>query len=104
MDELGIIEEGVDWRTRLGQDIRDRGDYLWRTGLIKGDLDDSYPVLLNNFLHVRKQASTPSVVLLHEKNKHGEIIHAQGNVQGTSSSGELVVQTHDQSVDGIGLN
>ena len=24
MDELGIIEEGVDWRTRLGQDIRDR--------------------------------------------------------------------------------
>ncbi|KAF2919474.1 uncharacterized protein [Oryza sativa Japonica Group] len=157
MDELGIIDEGVDWRTRLGQDIRDRvthdilvslqmklktttsttlidlqnvasriqeriykiaidfSDYLWRTGLIKGDLDDSYPVLLNNFLHVRKQASTPSVVLLHEKNKHGEIIHAQGNVQGTSSSGhkepsnpygkgELVVQTHDQSVDGIGLN
>lgn len=24
MDELGIIDEGVDWRTRLGQDIRDR--------------------------------------------------------------------------------
>uniref|UniRef100_A0A0E0EIX3 F-box domain-containing protein n=1 Tax=Oryza meridionalis TaxID=40149 RepID=A0A0E0EIX3_9ORYZ len=23
MDELGIIEQGVDWRTRLGQDIRD---------------------------------------------------------------------------------
>nr|BAC45105.1 hypothetical protein [Oryza sativa Japonica Group] len=63
MDELGIIDEGVDWRTRLGQDIRDR------------------------VTHDILQASTPSVVLLHEKNKHGEIIHAQGNVQGTSSSG-----------------
>ncbi|EEC83502.1 hypothetical protein OsI_29055 [Oryza sativa Indica Group] len=128
MDELGIIEEGVDWRTRLGQDIRDRvkrdilfslqmklqtttsttlidlqkvaarieeriykiaidfGDYLRRISLIKGDLDDSYPLMLNNFLHIHQQASTSSFFLLHQKNKQGQIIQAEGNVQGTSSS------------------
>uniref|UniRef100_J3MSN0 F-box/LRR-repeat protein 15/At3g58940/PEG3-like LRR domain-containing protein n=1 Tax=Oryza brachyantha TaxID=4533 RepID=J3MSN0_ORYBR len=128
MDELGIIEEGVDWRFRLGQDIRNRvthdimftlqmklqtaafttltdlqkvaarieerihtiaidyGDYLRRISLIKGDLEDSYPVLLNNFMHIRQQASTPSFFLLHQKNKQGKIIQAEGNIQGASSS------------------
>ncbi|KAF0897811.1 hypothetical protein E2562_000517 [Oryza meyeriana var. granulata] len=131
MDELGIIEEGVDWRTRLGQDIRDRmtddilfslqmklqtttsttlidlqkvaarieerihiiaidyGDYLRRISLTKGDLEDSYPVLLNNFLHIRQQASIRTSVLLHQENKQGQIIQTEGNIQGISSSSML---------------
>uniref|UniRef100_J3MR37 Mediator complex subunit 15 KIX domain-containing protein n=1 Tax=Oryza brachyantha TaxID=4533 RepID=J3MR37_ORYBR len=113
MDELGIIEQGVDWRTRVGQDIRDRmtddilfslqmklqmttsttlidlqkvatrieeriytiatdyGDYLRRISLTKGDLEDSYPMLLNNFLHIRQQASIHSSILLHQNNNQG---------------------------------
>uniref|UniRef100_A0A0E0LUF6 Mediator complex subunit 15 KIX domain-containing protein n=1 Tax=Oryza punctata TaxID=4537 RepID=A0A0E0LUF6_ORYPU len=125
MDELGTIEEGVDWTTHLGLDIRNRvthdiwqmklqtttsttlidlqkvaarieeriykiaidfGDYLRRISLMKRDLDDSYPMLLNNFLQIHQQASTPSFVLLHQKNKQGQIIQAEGNVQETSSS------------------
>uniref|UniRef100_A0A0D9X669 F-box domain-containing protein n=1 Tax=Leersia perrieri TaxID=77586 RepID=A0A0D9X669_9ORYZ len=131
MDELGIIEEGVDWRIRLGRDIRDSltsdilfslemklqavtsttlidlqkvaarieerihtiasdyGDYLRRISLMKGDLKDSYYVLLNNFLRIRRQASLGSPILLHQKNKKGQIIRTDGNFQGTSSSSTL---------------
>uniref|UniRef100_A0A0D9X592 Uncharacterized protein n=1 Tax=Leersia perrieri TaxID=77586 RepID=A0A0D9X592_9ORYZ len=115
MDELGIIEEDVDWRMRLGRDIRDRlfslemklqavtsttlidlqklaarseerihtiafdyGDYLRRISLMKGDLKDSYNVLLNNFLRIRRQASLHSAILLRQKNKKGQIIQADG--------------------------
>uniref|UniRef100_A0A0E0LUF4 F-box domain-containing protein n=1 Tax=Oryza punctata TaxID=4537 RepID=A0A0E0LUF4_ORYPU len=97
MDELGIIEEGVDWRTRLGQCIRDRvkQDILFSLEMklqttTSTTLIDLHKVAARIEERICKiaidfQASTPSFVLLHRKNKQGQIIQAEGNGQGISS-------------------
>lgn len=158
MDELGPIEEGVDWRGRVTPEMRlgnandilmtlqkalpttpttlidlqkvaarlegrmytvaiDYGDYLRRICLRRNDLGTklvsclvlqqlfhqqtlraqelcrlSDPVQSNNFLCVQQQPSIPSPCMLQQQNKsdkQGQIIQAEGDIQGTSSSSML---------------